>query len=602
MMRDSKGLVFMGLIALSIVFGCGSEEVQQKDEKNLVGGACTADANCETNLCIVNQGYCTQNCDANVANSCPEKFKCSFTELSEGRRSFYCVRDPLQQNCESDGDCPTGHKCDIDGTKTCYIFAERSLCAPCDNDKQCGEGNKCLAIQHTGGATERVCGRACSSDNPCPKTYYCGQGQCYPCDAENCDKSEDRGGSCSLGKKACSPCSANNECGGPNDFCVYDRMTAKGYCATDCSRGQKCDEGFTCKDLSRTMGLGVKQCVPKSGICEGGFCNFDEECGPGRLCKIFEGDETGRCEPTDDGNVCEPCLNNEQCGGSDDYCVRLKSDAPNFSEFPDAEPFCSASCTNGKGARDQTMCPPFFECVKLDTAANTPAPYQCIPMRGSCTKGMTPIGGDCSQEKGKDCMTGLCLQIGVNSICTASCRGNPDICPRGLSCTEIKLSVGGETETREICAPEGGKIGDDCSPGSPPCASGWCLDMTVSRICTQSCYSDAECPSNYSCRRARVGSEQINVCFPSGGGNVGDPCPTGPDNCATQYCIQKSSGNVCTIPCATDDHCKKEKLCEGRSEKDCEEAIRTDWYCDQVVLAGGDEGTGVQQNVCVPVD
>ena len=123
----------------------------------------------------------------------------------------------------------------------------------------------------------------------------------------------------------------------------------------------------------------------------------------------------------------------------------------------------------------------------------------------------------------------------------------------------LTRNLDGPVSGMGVCAPLGGLFGDDCSPGRPPCQTGTCLDLGTARVCTVPCAPG--CPPNFTCRKAQLlsgadaGAQQVDVCFPVGGGQAGAACAFGPAACESGLCIRKGSGPVCTQTCTADAGC-----------------------------------------------
>ncbi len=74
------------------------------------------------------------------------------------------------------------------------------------------------------------------------------------------------GGAGGLG--TCEPCSADVQCGGPDDLCVPIGPEHAGHCATDCDVDRDCDADFACEPVESVDGAVAKQCVPVADMCE----------------------------------------------------------------------------------------------------------------------------------------------------------------------------------------------------------------------------------------------------------------------------------------------------------------------------------------------
>ncbi|MCC6873868.1 MAG: hypothetical protein IT378_06095 [Sandaracinaceae bacterium] len=64
----------------------------------------------------------------------------------------------------------------------------------------------------------------------------------------------------------CSYCDSPNDCGGPNNLCVF-RNDGYAFCARDCSADPgSCGAGYSCAAITTRTGT-VHQCVPNAGTC-----------------------------------------------------------------------------------------------------------------------------------------------------------------------------------------------------------------------------------------------------------------------------------------------------------------------------------------------
>lgn len=113
------------------------------------GDPCNIPAQCESRLCFADDaeadGVCTVACD-DVSNPCPdERWAC--------------------QTTPSLGD-------------VCVPVQPKELCAPCEDDWECGSSSDlCMP-----GMNGNFCSTACESDAECPSGFTCnaGFGQCFP--------------------------------------------------------------------------------------------------------------------------------------------------------------------------------------------------------------------------------------------------------------------------------------------------------------------------------------------------------------------------------------------------------------------------------------
>jgi len=119
-----------------------------------------------------------------------------------------------------------------------------------------------------------------------------------------------------------------------------------------------------------------------------------------------------------------------------------------------------------------------------------------------------------------------------------------------------------------VCAPNGGAFGDDCSPGQAPCRSGLCLDIGTARLCTDSCEGSGICPEGFSCSLGLDAETQqeVQICFPSGGGVRGADCSFGPAACSSRLCLKTGGIAFCVEPCGADGSCEGDWVCDPEAQ------------------------------------
>lgn len=69
------------------------------------------------------------------------------------------------------------------------------------------------------------------------------------------------------GLGVCEPCTADVQCGGPDDYCVALGSEGDAFCMTDCATDDDCDADFSCLPIESVDGTVIKQCTPDSGLC-----------------------------------------------------------------------------------------------------------------------------------------------------------------------------------------------------------------------------------------------------------------------------------------------------------------------------------------------
>lgn len=531
----------VGLVAL-VLAACSSSG---EGTRSALGAECQADnARCESGLCHSLDSatsVCTKTCSTNA--DCPDEMLCDRVPS----RGSLCLPTGLGGRCRADDECPAGHKCDV-AVARCYIPVTRELCSPCTSPLQCPTGGHCTRVEATG---EQYCTVACTAGE-CPAGFRCaevaGAGQqCVPDNASI---------TCSAGKSLCSPCRGDSECGDFSDICVRNLASSETFCGESCARDSDCPSGFACLDLSG-RGQGPYQCVPNSGTCRG-FCDSTNEeavrrqCGLGAQCDAA----ARRCEPATDGRQCATCEDDDDCPSSAGTTRCVVNNCPDCPYK--GQKFCSVTCAGAGGQPDASICGAGFLCVGLG-AGGTAGPWHCAPRSGTCQAGAGELGDDCTARGAAACLSGICLGFGAQSVCSFDCQADGD-CGDGrfkccavtengesFDCAAAPGALGG------VCSPRGGGFGADCSPGQPPCFQGSCLDLGTARVCTVEC-ADSACPSGFSCRTGRRpkgdGSfDDVKVCFPDGGGDIGADCTFGPAACSSGLCIKKRTGNICTSAC-----------------------------------------------------
>lgn len=227
--------------------------------------------------------------------SCPDGTPCSLAQCNFNPGD--CVRDA--EACGDDPDCFAG-KCS-DGS-ACVV-------QPCPIEQCTSLGLECRTRGE--GDAEAYCAKPhCSTDADCPGGYECaitrdphaicntnpkkGNNSFCGVTDEACIDRDDfeangstffEGAICLLRKACvkrsqCSPCTSDLDCSlVPGLRCVP--IGGENRCARSCSRREDCDLDHECVEIDEE----TSACVPRFGACVGS------------------------------GNFCEPCVNDEDCGG-----------------------------------------------------------------------------------------------------------------------------------------------------------------------------------------------------------------------------------------------------------------------------------------------
>lgn len=118
------------------------------------------------------------------------------------------------------------------------------------------------------------------------------------------DVSTDIGTDTSPGGDLCDTCEDNDDCGGPQDYCLRNLETGEVFCGKWCNSPSDCPSGFICVEVT-TDGGTINQCVPESGTCGDIPEDCVPPCGPGEVCR------DGVCVPesSDDQQHCVDVIN-----------------------------------------------------------------------------------------------------------------------------------------------------------------------------------------------------------------------------------------------------------------------------------------------------
>jgi hypothetical protein len=216
------------------------------------GGAVCVDGDCTS---------CTRDRDCRPTELChPIKRACEFKQ---------CWGDA----CATHADCPLGRFC-VQGLclDPDQPTAEGCQVAICDQDLQCGEGQKCSP-------TNNVCEEdiGCQSDADCGAGLRCNPGT-LKCEATCTDETSGElcphGWSCVEG--GCAECTSNDACGGSRT-CNPITFRCEGF--NFCQTSRDCTVPLVCN-------RGTRQCTERPGPC-----SSTDDCPLEEVCQL----STGRC-------------------------------------------------------------------------------------------------------------------------------------------------------------------------------------------------------------------------------------------------------------------------------------------------------------------
>lgn len=442
-----------------------------------------------------------------------------------------------------------------------------ALCAECLSDEECGgENDLCLQLPFE---DARTCGQDCTlSDEICPANFECVLVREDPLEIRNCipinrvcddpclDVECDEGTLCNPTNGECEPplelcgqpCVLDEQCGGPDDRCVFLGGTGESICGRSCVIDEEttlsdCPEEYFCARINADEGE-FFQCVPDLLTCID-RCS-DSDCEDGQVCDPLTGFCTTRL-----GQCDLNCDNNAICGEtSDDICLNIPGNADN-------EAFCALGCD------DSFDCPIDFFCANLNGRERG----ACVPIDLTCVDRCANV--ECGEGFNCDIRTGDCVRSELE-LCEAcgdlgnvSCGGQRDLCinvgePAGVICTEDCSETGEcpnegyncvilQNSTRRVCIP----IGGDCLR----CQGINCDDGESCNPLTGECVAPAE-----DCNQA--GCDRGFICNPDDGECelIGEACTFetrfdcfGPvRKCSAS---RTRADGVCAVICGDDGDC-----------------------------------------------
>ena len=343
--------------------------------------------------------------------------------------------------------------------------------------------------------------KTCSSDNNCPSTQKCVDGNCKdvcspnPCPEETPDcEAKDHSytckcteTSCGTGKKCvdgeCLPCEEGTKCN-----CTGEKVIdSSGKCVCpkklSCSAGQYVSGDCSCKNCQKDDTSGDKCGCPGNTVPDGNgscYCKETKTCNPGYTF--------------DDSNTCECVV----CTGSDCNCPA--------GTVPTADGCKEYACAVDEDCAEGNRC----ENGKTENA-------QCVPCGKNeqcrCPEGQLSDG------------TGKCVPVACKAGLVCSNDITEQCCDAGMQCvnpdTVESYCAACEVDTQCTC-PDGYLVNNEGNCVKPECKT------------------NSDCPNGKYCENPGKSNAECIPC------NEGEPCPT----CPTGYVADGNGG--CKLGCTFD--------------------------------------------------
>jgi hypothetical protein len=434
--------------------------------------ACSANGDCCSNTCDLNNHICVPGMCKNIGDSCTLPTECCTLTCIAGKCGAMCVAD--NATCVSDADCCS---------KKCAGNACQPLCAqlglPCSCETA---GNPCTADGDSG-VGGNCCSGECKSGTCAIAASYCTQvgDICYK-DSDCCTSlcTIPAGGTAGTCADLKSPVSCKVDgllCAGCGDCCsrlcapfaasgvsicqpasgchVYGDLCRKN---SDCCGGESPDAGLP--------GAGLVQCTPIAGANGLGFCDHPKGGGGGGNACDPEGDvchfQNYACSNSSDRNDCCDCIAGKEC------CQLDKTGIPRCNAINPAD---GGTCIMPGGhCSFSGECCMGLPCVpdatgQLVCGAGVPDGGSCVPEDGPCTStGDCCAGLTCVIPPGE--LAGTCTIINTpipdGGVPPGADLSTPPICAEiGQACDTYACCTG------LVCL--NGTTGADCGTTGPGC-------------------------------------------------------------------------------------------------------------------------------------
>ena len=338
-----------------------------------------------------------------------------------------------------------------------------------------GDDAKPSDVQGNDATPGEVVAEACLAAND-PKAVCDDDGNCTT--GEYCDECTRV---CRPSRKLCEPCTADEQCAKaivdkkPFSACLAYKDGGT-FCGLGCLGDAACGAGFQCLNVT---GVGVKQCVPKSGSCApgSGSCKADGDCPFQFVCNVeyaacVKGcTADGMCAT---GQVCSlghcvaPCVADGECTTliAEAKCIDKHCKIPGgciASEECDEKQThcdlkthkCVPGCEVPSDCKDLAMKCEGGQCVEKGCTMNWQCGYyqlcdaataKCVPATGKYCEPCNPKDENVPECGGKP---ELCVtfkdqaDVEKGSFCAITCTESATgPCPQGWACQELKDDKG----------------------------------------------------------------------------------------------------------------------------------------------------------------
>ena len=334
------GSLILGILGFAGACGDGEKCVGGvlNEATGVCEGKCQPDKCLDGNSCIGNR--CVLTCDSHADCFAGTQDCAAAVEDDTGAQIMACSANgkepgfgsacPFGVECGGFGACPDGSACSAiqcGGAPDACVRDE----AACGSDEnctigKCPDGNGCSVAKCA--AAECVVPLSCVGKGEGDADAYCSAHGCAT-DAEcpggfQCGITRDPREICGTDKGNSGVCGTTNEtCVAPAELAAAGLMEGS-VCILQntCIKRTQCASCETDLDCSLVEG---QRCVAvgDENRCAR-TCNYDSDCDPDYAC------DTGACKPRfgackGQGNFCEPCQNDTDCGGPDTSkaCVEL---------------------------------------------------------------------------------------------------------------------------------------------------------------------------------------------------------------------------------------------------------------------------------------